>query len=67
MSKGDNEGLSLFYRLKYRITYLGMHVFGPAQLGSVDDPHQRMARQRAAKVAAAKAKRLAAEGDSSTR
>ena len=64
MSKGDNEGLSLGYRVMYRIKYLGMHVFGPAQLGSQDDPHQRMQRQRAAKVAAAKAKRAAAEADS---
>lgn len=48
--------LSLRYRLRYRIRSVAMHVFGPAQLGVMDDPHERMRRERAAKVAALEAK-----------
>ena len=54
MSKADREGLSLGYRIGYRIKWLGMHLDGPAQLGDADDPHRRLERQRAAKVAAAR-------------
>lgn len=56
--------LSLSYRLRYRIRSAAMHVFGPAQLGVVDDPHERMRRERAAKVAALEAK---AEAEKSPR
>ena len=52
--KAEREGLSLGYRLGYRIKWLGMHMYGPAQLGDVEDPHRRLERQRAAKVAAAR-------------
>jgi hypothetical protein len=38
-----------------------MHLYGPAQLGEHDDPHARLRRQRAAKVAAAREARLARE------
>jgi hypothetical protein len=58
--KSDNEGLSLGYRILYRIRYIGLHVFGPAQLGETDDPHAQLRRERAAKVAAAKAARESA-------
>lgn len=54
--KSDREGLSLGDRIAYRIKWLGMHMYGPAQLGDRDDPHRRLERQRAAKVAAAKAR-----------
>ena len=54
MVKADSEGLSLWYRILYRIKYLGLHVFGPAQLGDAEDPHARMRRERARKVAAAR-------------
>ena len=54
--KSDREGLSLGYRIAYRIKWLAMHMYGPAQLGDRDDPHRRLERQRAAKVAAAKAR-----------
>ena len=52
--KADREGLSLGYRIGYRIKVLGMHMYGPAQLGESEDPHRRLERQRAAKVAAAR-------------
>ena len=59
MSKADREGLSLGYRIGYRIKWLGMHLYGPAQLGLGgelvgEEPHRRLERQRAAKVAAAR-------------
>lgn len=55
--RGDNEGLSLWYRITYRLRYATLHVFGPAQLGDAEDPHVQMQRQRAAKVAAARRSR----------
>ena len=48
MAKADSEGLSLGYRILYRIRYVGLHVFGPAQLGDAEDPHARMRRERGA-------------------
>ena len=61
MAKGENEGLSLGYRIMYRIKYVGLHMYGPAQLGSEDDPQARLVRQRQAKVEAARAARLQRE------
>ena len=61
MAKGDNEGLSLGYRILYRIKYVGLHMYGPAQLGSEDDPQARLVRERQAKVAAARKARLERE------
>jgi hypothetical protein len=54
----ENEGLSLGYRFMWRLRYVGMHVFGPAQLGDDSDPQRRLERERAAKVEAARAARL---------
>jgi hypothetical protein len=59
--KADREGLSLGYRVMYRIKSLGWHMYGPAQLGELDDPHRRLERERAAKVAAARSARLERE------
>ena len=50
----ENEGLTLGYRFMWRLRYVGMHVFGPAQLGDSEDPHARMRRERQRKVAAAR-------------
>jgi hypothetical protein len=61
MAKADNEGLSLGYRLMYAVKYLGWHVFGPAQLTESTDPHMLLKRERAEKVAAARAARLRRE------
>ena len=54
--KADREGLTLGYRIGYRIKWIGMHLYGPAQLGDAEDPHRRLERQRAARVAAARAR-----------
>ncbi len=59
--KADREGLSLGYRIGYRIKVLGMHLYGPAQLGESEDPHRRLERQRTAKVAAARQARQSRE------
>jgi hypothetical protein len=57
----ENEGLTLGYRFMWRLKYAGLHVFGPAQLGDERDPQRRLQRERAAKVEAARAARLAAQ------
>jgi len=59
--KEDREGLSLLYRLGWRIRYMGMHLFGPAELQGQQDPHQRLKRERQNKVEAARRARLARE------
>lgn len=51
------DGLSIGYRIGYRLRLIALTVFGPAQLGEGDDPTARLERQRAAKVAAARAAR----------
>ena len=53
----ENDGLTHGYRFMWRLRYVGMHVFGPAQLGDDRDPQRRLERERAAKVEAAKASR----------
>ncbi|WP_404385470.1 hypothetical protein LL946_05215 [Knoellia locipacati] len=63
MSKPENEGLSLGYRLGYRIQMAMFEVFGPAQLGEGDDPQMRLRRRRRAKVEAAREARVAREAD----
>lgn len=62
-TKADREGLSLGYRILYRIKYFGWHLYGPAQLGEHDDPHMKLKREREGKVAAARAARLAREAE----
>lgn len=59
--KAEREGLSLGYRIMYRIKYVGLWVYGPPQLSGNADPHVRMKRQRDAKVAAARSARLQKE------
>ena len=54
MAKAESEGLSLAYRILYRIRYLGLHLYGPAQLGDAEDPHARLKRERERKVAEAR-------------
>jgi hypothetical protein len=54
--KGGSEGLSIGYRISYRIRAIGLSIYGPAQLGEADDPLVRLRRERAAKVEAARAR-----------
>ena len=55
--KNDREGLSVGYRVWYRLRLMAMHMYGPAQLGEADDPLRRLKQERADKVAAARAAR----------
>ncbi len=54
MAKANSEGLSLAYRILYQIRYLGLHLYGPAQLGDAEDPHARLKRERERKIADAR-------------
>lgn len=58
MSK-KNNGLSLGYRIRWRLTWLLLHVAGPASLSDDLDPRRRMERERAARVARANGPRTA--------
>lgn len=60
-TKADREGLSLGYRILYRIKHFGYQVYGPAQLDEQQDPLQRLEHERARKVAAARRARLERE------
>jgi hypothetical protein len=50
----ETTGLSLLYRFAWRMEYLGVSVFGPAQQSLDKDPKERLRRDRAARVAAAR-------------
>ena len=57
MARGfGRSGLSLGYRIGYRLRMIGLTVFGPAQLGENNDPKLRLERERAERVAAARAR-----------
>jgi hypothetical protein len=53
--KPENEGLSLLYRIRWRATWLLLHVAGPADLPDQIDPRRQMERERAARVTRATA------------
>lgn len=55
--KDQSEGLSIGYRISYRLRAIALTIYGPAQLGDNDDPLVRLHRERAAKVEAARTKR----------
>lgn len=57
----NNDGLSLRYRITWRLNWLLLHVAGPADLGDVD-PRRRMERERAERVARARAVREVGAG-----
>lgn len=46
----SRDGLSLRYRLWWNIRRTVLTFFGPAQLGSSNDPIQRLERERAQKI-----------------
>ena len=45
-----NEGLSLWYRFRWRVRYILVNVFGPARLGDDTDPAAMLSRERQDKV-----------------
>lgn len=47
----NHDGLTLGYRIKWRLSWLLLHVIGPAQQPDETDPRRRMERERAARVA----------------
>lgn len=51
----DNTGLSLFYRLRWRVMYILLTFMGPADQHGMKDPRFRLRAQRTAKVNAARA------------
>jgi hypothetical protein len=52
--RSEREGLSLAYRIGWRIRSLGWHMYGPAELHGDQDPQERLRRERQARVAAAR-------------
>lgn len=54
MARADREGLSLGYRIGWRLRYAAMSVFGPAQLGTDDDPQVRLQREKRERVESAR-------------
>jgi hypothetical protein len=59
MGRARAEKLPIAYRIGWRLRYAAMSVFGPAQLGTADDPQMRLRRERERKVAAVRAEREA--------
>ncbi len=53
----SSDGLSLGYRIGWRLRKAVMTVFGPAQLGGEDDPLARLEREKSAKIAEARDKK----------
>ena len=45
-----NEGLSLWYRFRWRVRYILVNVFGPARLGDDNDPAAALRRERQERV-----------------
>jgi hypothetical protein len=45
-----NEGLSLWYRFRWRVQYILVNVFGPARLGDDNDPAAVLRQERQDKV-----------------
>ena len=52
----QNEGLSLWYRFRWRVRYILVNIFGPAQLAD-HDPSAELRRERQARVEQARRSR----------
>ncbi len=52
----QNEGLSLWYRFGWRVRYILLNIFGPAQLGD-HDPSTELRRERQARAEQARRSR----------
>ncbi|KRE60124.1 hypothetical protein [Nostocoides sp. Soil756] len=59
MARAEVEGLSLGYRLGWRFRYIATSVFGPAQLGTAEDPQQKLLRERQRRVERIRAEKVA--------
>lgn len=53
MALKDNTGLGIGYRMGWRLEYIGVSIFGPAQHVPASDPKRRLRRERARRVIAA--------------
>lgn len=60
MARSDHEGLSVWYRLGWRVRYVLTSVFGPAQLSTSEDPQSQLLRERAERVVASREARTKA-------
>lgn len=56
--KHRNEGLGLLYRFFWKLEWLLLHVYGPAQLTDAQDPRVQKEHERRRLQARARAKRL---------
>lgn len=56
-SSRSRGGLSIGYRIGYRLKMIGLTLFGPAQLGESNDPKARLVAERQARLARARAER----------
>ncbi len=45
-SGSRKQRLGFLYRISYRIRWIMLHLFGPAQLGGGNDPLTRLKRER---------------------
>lgn len=61
MARSDHEGLSVWYRIGWRVRYALTSVFGPAQLSASEDPQSQLIRERAERVVARREARSKAE------
>lgn len=57
--KIESEGLSLWYRFTWRVKYTVLTFYGPPRLEAGQDPLTKLERERAAKVAEARAAKAA--------
>lgn len=64
-TKADREGLSLGYRIRYRIRWAMFTFYGPPRLDARQDPLTKLKHEREAKVAAARAARESREAGGS--
>lgn len=57
ISNDSAPGVGLWYRLCWRVSYTALSLYGPAELGSGQDPRRAMRREREARMAMARRSR----------
>jgi hypothetical protein len=57
VARSRSKGLSVGYRIGYRLRMIGLTIFGPAQLGEGNDPKTRLEAERQARLDRARAER----------